>query len=144
MVAPITPKGLPLQIICIADAGEDQSVAVGESALLSGSGSYDKDEDYPLTYDWQIVSTPEESAAALSEIVSAGGSEASQISIKPDLNGDYVIQLVVTDSKGLASEPDLVVVSTQNSAPKADAGPDRIAHINDLVTLDGGIVRCRW
>jgi len=36
----------------VAVAGEDQSIAVGESALLSGSGSYDKDEDYPLTYEW--------------------------------------------------------------------------------------------
>ena len=122
----------------IAVAGDDQSVAVGQSALLSGSDSYDKDEDYPLTYEWQILSTPEGSAAALSEIVSAGGSDSSQISIKPDLSGDYVIQLVVTDSKGLASEPDLVVVSTHNSAPKANAGPDQTAQINDLVTLDGG------
>jgi len=122
----------------VAVAGEDQSIAVGESALLSGSGSYDKDEDYPLTYEWQIVSTPEGSAAALSEIISAGGSDSSQISIKPDLSGDYEIQLVVTDSKGLASEPDLVVVSTQNSAPKANAGSDQTAQINDLVTLDGG------
>ena len=68
----------------VAVAGEDQSVAVGESALLSGSGSYDKDEDYPLTYEWQIVSTPEGSAATLSEIVSAGGFDSSQISIKAD------------------------------------------------------------
>jgi len=122
----------------VAAAGEDQSVAVGETALLSGSGSYDTDENYPLTYEWQIVSVPEGSAATLSEIISAGGSGSSQISIKPDLSGDYVIQLVVTDSKGLASKPDLVVVSTRNSAPKADAGTDQTAQINDLVTLDGG------
>jgi hypothetical protein len=122
----------------VADAGDDQSVAVGESAVLSGSSSYDPDEDYPITYEWQIVSTPEGSAATLSEIVAAGGSDSSQISITPDLSGDYAIQLVVTDSKGLASESDLVVVSTQNSAPKANAGPDQTAQINDLVTLDGG------
>jgi hypothetical protein len=45
--------------------------------------------------------------------------------------------LVVTDSKGLASEPDLVVVSTYNSAPKANAGPDQTVPINTTVTLDG-------
>ena len=50
----------------VADAGEDQSAAVGESALLNGSGSYDPDENYPLTYDWLVVSTPDGSATTLS------------------------------------------------------------------------------
>jgi hypothetical protein len=121
----------------IAEAGDDQSVAVGETVVLSGSGSWDEDEDYPLTYEWQIVSTPEGSAASNSEMVSIDGSDASQISISADLPGDYEIQLVVTDSKGLASEPDLVVVSTYNSAPKANAGPDQTVPINTTVTLDG-------
>jgi PKD repeat protein len=85
-----------------------------------------------------IVSTPDGSATTLSYIVSAESTDASQVYIKPDLSGDYVIQLVVTDSKGLESESDLVFVSTKNSAPKADAGTDQTAQTNDLVTLDGG------
>ena len=115
----------------IADAGDDQTVFVGDTASLDGSGSYDPDQNYPLTFEWQVVSEPEQSAA----ILSADGSQAS---IEPDVNGDYVIQLVVTDSLGLASEPEFVVVSTQNSAPVADAGDDQYFENPDIIIeLDG-------
>jgi hypothetical protein len=109
----------------VADAGEDQTLFVQDLALLDGSGSYDPDKNYPLTYEWQVVSKPEGSAAILSQLVSADDSGGSQVSIEVDLNGDYLIQLVVTDSLGLASEPEIVVVSTHNSAPVADAGADQ-------------------
>ena len=109
----------------IADAGDDQTVPVGDLALLDGSGSYDPDENYPLTYEWQLVSRPEGSAAIISESVNADDSGASHVLIEVDVNGDYVIQLVVTDSLGLASEPVTVVVSTHNSAPVANAGADQ-------------------
>ena len=121
----------------IAYAGEDQTIAVTESAILNGSNSYDPDENYPLTYEWQIVSKPEGSVANISETASINGSDASQFSIKADLVGDYMIQLVVTDSLGLSSDPAFVTVSTNNSAPVANAGPDQTAYRNDLVTLDG-------
>lgn len=109
----------------VADGGEDQTVFVGDPASLDGSGSYDPDKNYPLTYEWQVVSKPEGSAAILSESASADDSDGSQVFIEIDVNGDYVIQLVVTDSLGLASEPAFVVVSTHNSAPVADAGADQ-------------------
>jgi len=109
----------------VADAGEDQTVSVEDLTILDGSGSYDPDKNYPLTYEWQIVSKPEGSAAILSESVNADDSSESQAFIEVDVNGDYVIQLVVTDSLGLASEPAFVVVSTHNSAPVADAGEDQ-------------------
>jgi hypothetical protein len=122
----------------VADGGDDQTVFVGDAASLDGSGSYDPDKNYPLSYDWQVVSKPEGSAAILSVFVSADGSDGSQVSIETDVNGDYVIQLVVTDSKGLASEPAFVVVSTHNSAPVADAGEDQHFDNEDIeIQLDG-------
>jgi hypothetical protein len=122
----------------VADGGDDQTVFVGDAASLDGSGSYDPDNNYPLTFEWQLVSKPEESAAILSVIVSAEGSNGSQTSIETDVNGDYVIQLVVTDSLGLASEPEFVVVSTQNSAPVAEAGADQYFENPDvIIELDG-------
>jgi len=122
----------------VADGGDDQTVFVGDAASLDGSGSYDPDENYPLTYDWQVVSKPEGSAAILSVSINAEDSDGSQTSIETDVNGDYVIQLVVTDSLGLASEPEFVVVSTQNSAPVAEAGADQYFENPDItIQLDG-------
>ena len=122
----------------MADAGDDQTVPVGDLALLDGSGSYDPDNNYPLTYEWQIVSKPEGSTAVLSESFSADDSGASHVFIEVDLNGDYVIQLVVTDSLGLASEPASIVVSTNNSAPVANAGEDQHFENEGIeIQLDG-------
>ena len=122
----------------VADGGADQTVFVGDLASLDGSGSYDPDKNYPLTYEWLVVSKPEGSAAILSESVNADDSGGSQVFFEADVSGDYAIQLVVTDSLGLASEPAIVVVSTHNSAPVADAGADQ--HFDNegiLIQLDG-------
>ena len=122
----------------VADGGADQTVLVGDLALLDASGSYDPDKNYPLTYEWLVVSKPEGSAAILSESVNADDSGGAQVFIETDVNGDYVVQLVVTDSLGLASEPAFVVVSTHNSAPVADAGADQhFDNENILIQLDG-------
>jgi len=133
----------------VADAGEDQTVFVGDLATLDGSGSYDPDQNYPLTYEWQIVSKPAGSAAILSLSVDADASDGSQTSIEIDVNGDYMIQLLVTDSKGLiqllvtdskglVSEPAFVVVSTHNSAPVANAGADQYFENEGInIQLDG-------
>ncbi|MGD9226646.1 MAG: PKD domain-containing protein [Desulfobacterales bacterium] len=122
----------------IADAGDDQTAPVGGLASLDGSGSYDPDENYPLTYDWQLVSKPQGSTAVLSQFVSADDSGGSHVFIEVDVNGDYVIQLVVTDSLGLASEPASIVVSTHNSAPVANAGEDQHFENEGIeIQLDG-------
>ena len=56
----------------------------------------------------------------------------------PDVAGDYLIQLIVTDAAGLSSAPATVTVSTVASPPLADAGPDQaITVIGALVQLNG-------
>jgi hypothetical protein len=52
--------------------------------------------------------------------------------------GDWVLELVVTDSKGAKSAPASVTISTSNSAPVAEAGPDQaVTVIDSTVTLNG-------
>ena len=122
----------------IADAGTDQTVFVGDLINLDGSGSFDIDKNYPLTYEWQIVLKPKGSDAILSQSASGDGSDGSQLFFEADVNGEFIIQLVVTDSLGLASEPANVVLNTLNVAPVANAGNDQhFVNENTPIHLDG-------
>ena len=54
-----------------------------------------------------------------------------------DLAGDYVVQLIVNDGT-VNSAPDSVIITTNNVAPVADAGPDQGGKApGSLVTLNG-------
>jgi hypothetical protein len=125
----------PLQIASnvapVADAGADQTVNVGNLAILDGIASYDPDENYPLTYEWQIISKPSESTAA----PSVSDSSDPTVTFTADLPGEYSIQLEVIDDLGMVSEPYIAVVSTSNSMPVADAGPDQ-AFANEGITVE--------
>lgn len=113
----------------VANAGPDQTVPVGQVVVLNGSGSSDVDGN-PLTFAWTLTTRPSGSAATLS----------SPSSVSPsflvDTPGTYQAQLVVNDG-ALSSAPDTVTITTVNSAPVAQAGPDQFVSIGSLVTLDG-------
>ena len=113
----------------VADAGPDQTALVGATVTLDGSGSTDADGD-DLTYDWTLPAAPAGSTAIL----------ADPTTINPHLTldrpGDYTAQLVVHDGQA-DSAPDTVTISTENTPPVADAGPDQSAPVNTTVTLDG-------
>jgi parallel beta-helix repeat protein len=123
---------VPPNLAPVADAGEDQSVHVGSVVTLDGSGSFDQDANYPLTYAWEFVSVPEGSTAVLS------GADTAAPTFATDWIGDYIVSLVVTDSGAAVSESDQVLVSTYNTPPVADAGEDQaIIVIGSTVQLDG-------
>jgi len=91
----------------VAEAGTDQTVAVGENVFLDGSGSFDSDDD-PISFTWSIISKPEESLAELDDTALVNPC------FTPDKVGDYVVQLIVNDGE-LDSEPDTVVITVKES-----------------------------
>ena len=115
----------------VADAGDDASAFVGDTVFLDGSGSFDIDDD-PLDFTWTLLDQPAQSSANLS------GADTDAASFTVDRAGDYEIELVVNDGE-FDSEPDQVTISTANSAPVADAGPDLPAD-GDPVILPGDSV----
>src|SRR3989339_145515 len=116
----------------LANAGMDQFVVRGDLVILDGGGSSDPDENYPLSYSWDIVSRPIDSTAVLF------GENTVSPTFIADLPGDYVVRLTVTDSLGLVSDYDEVLVSTFNTPPIADAGEDQsVIQIGALIQLDG-------
>ncbi len=114
-----------------ADAGPDVVVALGETAVLDGTGSSDP-EGAPLAFRWSVSSRPSGSLAALSN------ASWATPTFRPDGVGEYVLQLVVNDGD-LDSAADSVLVtveSGENALPEANAGPDRIVVLGTEVTLD--------
>jgi hypothetical protein len=116
----------------VADAGNDETVRPDDLVNLNGTASTDPDENYPLSYAWQIITRPAGSSATLSD------ADTSTPSFTVDMDGDYTIQLMVTDALGGESEPDTVVVSTVNSKPVANAGADQFLDAApSTIQLDG-------
>ncbi|MBU49602.1 MAG: hypothetical protein CL920_12980 [Deltaproteobacteria bacterium] len=90
-----------------ADAGPDQKVAPGTKVDFNGSNSRDPDGD-DIKYKWTFKTKPNGSKAEFADAT------LDKPSFQPDATGRYEIELVVTDDKGLASDPDTVVVDVLN------------------------------
>jgi hypothetical protein len=118
-----------INLLPVANAGPDQTVVVGQTVQLDGSRSSDADGDL-LTFRWALTTRPAGSQATL----------ANPTTVNPafgvDQPGTYVVQLIVND--GLAdSTPAAVTITTMNSRPVANAGPDQTVFVGQTVQLDG-------
>ncbi|MCL4218778.1 MAG: PKD domain-containing protein, partial [Candidatus Hydrogenedentes bacterium] len=149
------PDRVEVEVLCIpndspvADAGPDQSVALGATVQLDGSGSFDPNND-PLTFAWRYIGTPR---GATMPVLDDPTSEMP--SFTPSVPGQYEFELIVDDGKGhttcpgadakVASLPDAVLITVLgpgNTPPIADAGPDQdvdipLGETTVDVTLDG-------
>lgn len=117
-------SSVPVNVAPVANAGPDQSVVVGSTATLAGSGT-DGNGD-ALTYAW----TPPAGVTLSATNVANPTFAASTI-------GTYTFSLVVNDGK-VSSAADSVTVSVNaNRAPVANAGADQSVAPNSIVTLNG-------
>jgi uncharacterized repeat protein (TIGR01451 family) len=87
----------------VANAGADQTVEVNQPVTLDGSNSFDPDGHLPLTYGWtQTGGSP----------VDLSNPSAVQLTFtSPIARTILTFTLTVTDSFGLPSSPDTVVVT---------------------------------
>lgn len=113
----------------VARPGTDRTVFRGQQVVVDGSASYDP-EGKPLTFEWTLLSRPEGSTATLS------GASTSSVRFTPEVDGPYVLQLVVSDG-ALSSAPAMVTLTAGNHAPTASAGTSRTVPRRTVVTLDG-------
>ena len=107
----------------VAEAGVEQSVAVGSVVTLDGTGSFDPDGQ-SLSYSWRFTARPEGSAATFDISTSATPSFTA------DVEGLYIAELTVNDGV-VDSAPDVVGVRAgplvANRAPVLDAiGPQTV------------------
>ncbi|MBU0674323.1 MAG: YbhB/YbcL family Raf kinase inhibitor-like protein [Proteobacteria bacterium] len=92
----------------VADAGSDQSVTTGSTVSLDGGASFDGDPGTALIYSWTFFSKPAGSNAVL-----ANSMTANPLFI-PDVDGEYIIQLIVNDSM-IDSTPDTITVTSMTT-----------------------------
>lgn len=95
----------PPAVTVSADAGSDQTVNVGTTVNLDGSGSSSSDGS-TLAYSWVFSTQPGGSAATLT------GPATAAPSFMPDVAGDYILTLTVTS--GTAVDTDQVTITAES------------------------------
>ncbi|MFT2089744.1 PKD domain-containing protein, partial [Paraglaciecola sp. 2405UD69-4] len=114
-------------------AGVDQTLTLGDTINLDGSGSSDLDGD-TLTYEWSITEQPQGAVATFSDITG----ETTTLSV--DMSGSYTIVLTVSDSE--LSDSDSLTLTIEeivipNTSPTSNAGSDLQISLGESITLDG-------
>lgn len=117
----------------IADAGADQNVVTGEFVTLDGSGSYDPEGEM-LSLLWTFTEVP---AGSIVSDASLSDATSAKPTFTTDIDGTYVLELVVNDGKKQGLDAVSIVASTPNVPPNSDAGTDHNGSTGSTVNLDG-------
>lgn len=120
----------------VADAGQGGTYTADQPISLNGDGSFDPDGD-ELTYVWSFSRVPLGSNLT-GDSFTVNNSTETITGFLADTSGTYIVDLVVTDSTGLSSEADSVIVSVEaGQLPIAEAGNDVQLLEGDSTSLDG-------
>jgi YD repeat-containing protein len=112
-----------------ADAGEDTTISLGETAVFNASASNDPDNSpQSLTYNWGFVTVPTGSSINNSSLTNANTVSPSFL---PDLTGTYVLELMVSD--GQKADFDNVAITVLSLA--GDINKDEIIDISDVILV---------
>ena len=118
----------------VADAGDDQTVNEGDTVNLDGTGSNDP-ENIGFETSWTFLQVPAGSDVSDGDLT---GATTLTPSFAPDVAGDYVLQLTVSNVNGDSSDTVTIsVIELPNELPVADAGADSLALLGEPATLDG-------
>jgi hypothetical protein len=127
------------------NAGYNQNALVDRTVTLNGSNSYDPNSPpLSLTDSWTFKSVPAGSALTNAAILD---STTAQAQFVPDVAGDYVLDLHVTNSAGASDDTVTVQAFTgyaqgylNDVPPNTSSGPDQYAIPGSTqVTLNGSV-----
>jgi len=108
----------------VADAGPDQTVFVGDTVTLDGTGSIDVDGDW-LSYNWSFTSKPTGSTATLDT------TDPLHPTFVVDVAPIYVVQLIVNDGI-VDGTPDTLIIVVNDLDSDNDGMPDSWEQANGL------------
>jgi len=119
----------------VANAGADGTGGIGATITLDGSASTVCDAASAV-YIWSVESVPGDSDVDGGDL---DLSDPAAPKFVADAVGTYVFSLVVSDSSGVTSAADLVVVTIEagSSPPVASCGGNQSVEVGDRVNLDG-------
>lgn len=121
----------------VANAGPDQTVTLGTTLTVDGSAST-VCPTADRTFTWTFEAVPTDSAVTEDALSENGTSTAEAVAFTPDVPGDYVLSLVVSDGAS-NSAPDLVVltVTAEDDPPIADCGGNLAGTQGVRSSMDG-------
>ena len=123
----------------VANAGDDVVIGLGDAVTLDASLSeWCSSTSSTLVFTWAFIQTPIDSAVDETSLSDNRTNTAISPVFTPDVVGDYVLSLSLSDDNGDSTEDIIVVeVSADDQTPIADCGGPYTGEIGSIVTLDG-------
>ena len=123
----------------LSGAGGDLTINLGEAATLDGSASeWCAETSDSLTFIWSFIQTPPDSVVDETSLSDNRTNTAITPVFTPDVKGDYVLSLQLTDDNGESNEDIVVVTVTAGDEPPiADCGGPYTGEVGSTVNIDG-------